>query len=407
MANQKINGFMIGMGVAGLAAVGVFAGLVVPAWSQAAQQKKTIQTNVNRINTRIKDMPGEKNLKAWEDYADQMKNGYAAYVQNLGKRDEHLDKWFDGMGPTTTFQEFLIRYGDQAKLLDKRLRDAQIKVGVPRVLKDETGEDQVQDDGELGFNWASSASFKDTLSGDEQSEAKVQLQKRYWIAEYVANALLADADAKPARLIDLHFLHPSPVKGLGKQKFVDFHAAGGSSGATGAELYKEISKDQAIADRVRMYQVEAPGSLMTAATFNEYQLPLNGEPDEAGREKPLGWTITFGVSVEMDYAGVSKLVRNFCEPRQGFPLPIQVVGLDVFVPKQNPLAMTPEEMEKIDPTFKIPKFTKDQTQEIAEWKAAFEKRRESIKPAKARAIIVCQVLDLDPANLPSFAKKAQ
>lgn len=412
MANMKKNGFWIGMGVAGAAAVGVFAGLILPKWTDATTKKNQIKKETTSILGKLKDMPGDQNLRAWEDHKAKLQNDYEAHVQVLERRDKELEKWFEGFGPSSTLDQFLIAYGDQGNALDKRLRDAGVLVGLPRSVKDGDKETTAPD-GDLGFNWCSKQSFSGALTPDEQMEAKSQLQKRYWLCEYVASALLAEGDAKPHRLIDVHFLHPSPIKGISRSKFVDIHAGTGSSGGSaGVEMYQGTpTRDQALADRFRMYLMDTPAGTATAASFLEYQLPMNGEEGA----KPLGSTLTFGVAVEIDHSDVPKLLRSFIAPRGGPELPVQVIGVNVFVPDQNPMTMTPQQVEAMSPEererlgvdkgFKIPKFTKDESQKAQEWEREFVAQAKNVQPARARLILLCQAIDFEPANR-ALAKKA-
>ncbi|MBI4563668.1 MAG: hypothetical protein HY716_03115 [Planctomycetes bacterium] len=388
MNKLKQNLFWVGSLAAAGVAVVALAVLVVPMWSEADAKLGRIDKIAASLSSEVPKMPGQQNVAAWKERLEKLETEFRSSAQSLIERDKPLEEWFAGFNKAVTYNAFMTRYNDETSKLDEELRKKGILIGVPR----RGGERQeiLQEDGELGFNWVTSQQLEN-LTIDQQNEVKVKLQKRFWICRTVADLLLIE-DNKPVRLLDVYFPEPltaSKIPGISDS---------GTASTTPEEDPNRLDKYRVLQDRVRLFVRESathPPITQMPRGFFEQNLPGNGETVEGQSEKPLGRTITFGFAVDMEYDRVPKLVRNFLAPPKEPALLWQMVGLNVFVPRQN-------EPEKTQPF----EYTDDTRREKELELKAFEEQTKNSKPAPVRVYMTCQVFDFEPENLPSFFHKS-
>lgn len=371
MNQLKLNSFWVAC--AGLLAglVVLFVAFVLPAWSDARTKYNQLKTLDRGLPTQVSDMPGDEDIKKWEDRRKTYIAGYREIAGFYAEHDVELESWFNAdLGANPRWESFNSYYQEECQRTEQTLKEAGIVIGISNPNKEE--------ELNFGFNWYPLKDYRwneipirdrppNTPTGvpyPGQISTLRAIQKRFWIARHVAQACLfsKSPEDKGARLVnrlmDVRFfqnLHPDTAK---------FPTIEGQQGGMGLPQY----------DGAWMGNLQG---------FQEVHLP-----------ERLGSTITFGVAVELPIENVALYLRqllNFgSRPR---PL-LTILGCRVFVRKQNPHEDTLN-------------FERDPRKpgEDARLIKEIEERQKSVKPAPAEAWITAQVIDFDPSAVPSWVRE--
>jgi hypothetical protein len=381
MNKLKQNAFWFGVAGA-LAVVGAVAALWwYPLYDTASATKTKIASLKSELESTSKTplfggkvpgatsgAPSDPDIKKWSAVRAQYIEDYKLIAKHYADRDKALETWFADLPNKTnpSYDQFGTPYKTAAGELEQGIRGKGIKVGYPKDDKDPNTE------GKYGFNWADIANLPwQTISEDERRSAVRDFQKRYWICELIRDAITADG-VKVDRLNDVYFFKPV----ADPSKFP-------------ADLRPAVTDGEI---RYVNNPLEAQG-LGGQNKFDEFVLPEGDKPAKPEEAKNyLGKTITFGFSVTLSYSDVAKLIREVITPSKS-QLLVNVIGVRVFVPKQNPFTREATiRPVKGDPTTETQKADKKRELEA------------DVKPVPVTVWITGQVIDFDASKLPAWAK---
>lgn len=367
------NKFLTAIGIVFVVCLIAFGVLVYPAWGTATAKTRSVNTTVGRIKQAAADLPGEPNMTEWTEHAGKLKARYGKSLEELVKLDRNLGDWFSEVDNDSTFDYFMNKYDDEVKKLQTELQEKGVLLGSPQIGED----NKLIEAGLPGFNWLRRTDIL-VRNNDEERAVKEILQKRFNICRAIVNAVTAGVDkaapkGRERRLMDVTFLEK--FKFMPPGRVVD--AGEGRSFSI-------------VLDHRRYVGYAGPGS----GNFMEYTLPRNGDLTLEGEDKQpwLGRTITVGFAVAMEYPQVPELLKNLMQPGVEPELNLAIVGLNVFVPKPNPV----EIVETVN--------LKPDEDEAPYLKAAAEKTAASLPP-QVNVYVTCQVIDFEPAAVPAYIKQ--
>ncbi|HXX92649.1 MAG TPA: hypothetical protein VEN81_03390 [Planctomycetota bacterium] len=354
MNKIKLNPFLIGMGVAGLALVVFFGAKVAPLWAgKAALQRKV--RNLNQTLQKETSFPSDDDIKTSLDQREKTVKAYKDFGVFYTQSSEQLNRWFDDLklaaNAVPNRGNFMASYRQSKDKIESDLKAKEVKIGTG----DESGKYT------FGFNWEDPqpAQLEQIASVAPADEARVlkEIQKRFWARERVANTILAilKDGGKVGRVHDFRFfrkLHPI-IQG----------AWDGYPSGENTVTYLGVGAQAG----------QAP------LQFNEYELP-----------QKLGRTLTFGFALELPYSQVPRVISEILNPaaerNPAARLLVNVVGTHVTIREQN------------EPT-KTVTWTQG---EEADKTAAYQKARDEVKPIDVMLTVTCQIIDFDPAELKKF-----
>jgi len=376
MDKLKSNRFLAAMGALFVVAILAFAILVYPAWNAAGTKTKAIKDNAVKINMVLKDLPGDPNVKDWQEHAGSLRARYGKTLQQLLADDKALGQWFDELDDNSTIAVFMNKYDDEKKKLQDDLVEKGVQLGSPKIEDNKFVETRLP-----GFNWIQGSDITRAKSMEDDRLAKEILQKRFNICRAVVNAVSANyvKDAlRPRRLLDVTFLERFP------------YAPATPPGVGDVKVLFSINIEP------KRYA----GHSGMGGHFSEQALPSNGDdppPPAEGSTAPdkpkvyLGKTLTFGFAVVMEYSQVPDLIRNLIQPSVEPVLNLSIVGLNIFVPEPNPAEKT-----------EIVNVQKGEDTEPI--KKKFDQMTADCPPPQVHVYVTCQVHDLDPAAVPAYLK---
>jgi len=97
----------------------------------------------------------------------------------------------------------------------------------------------------------------------------------------------------------------------------------------------------------------------------------------------LGSTISFGFTIEIAYGKLPLFLNEFLRPEQKPEMLVDVAGVQITVPEQNP-----------------PNMMVRWQQEKNDRDARLQEEEEKIKPVPVTVLIACRVIDVDQEKLP-------
>lgn len=388
MDKIKQNPFLAAMVGACVLLVILAVVLIYPSWDRKATLEKKVKNVQMSLVAAVNDTPGSPDIQSWndgpletdpkkeeKDYWGKLVRSYRNVILFYAEFDWYLEWWMtngevrkpeDGAKAEDVAR---LRAAPSQGPLENAIRDASNQIAarlrgkIPVGLKEE---DDASPGPRLGFNWETDLKW-DQIRGEEEAVLRT-LQKRYWIRSRVANACFEkDKDGKEQpvvqKLVDVYFfrvLHPK-LSGSG-YRWEDRPTSGSEH-----ELPYAASPFTRGIDRSK---------------FEEYDLP--GE---------LGKTITFGVTVDLQYSDVPRFLRRLMDRDLAPRMLVNVVGTRLLVLKQNPA--------EVEYTYDR-KETDDGKNEERR-KEAEKKALENVKPQSVRLLVTCQVIDFDSSKVPEWA----
>lgn len=355
MNKLKQNAFWVGLAAAvGLLAI-LFMTMVFPVFGDVEKHRRSLNTNLSGL--KIASVPGEPDIKSWEDSKKGHREQYRTVTAFYTECDAKLESWLPELPPEPERGAFMTKYRDSINSTEAEIVRKGTKLGVA---------DEEPNKWKYGFNWEEPqiADFEaiSKAAGPEALKPVIrELQKRFWVRHRVANAILSPKEPiKVLRIHDFYFprkLHPklqSPPWEV--QRPSGDHAVEYYPGWTG----------------------------QGAADFKEFLLPDG-----------LGTTFSFGFAVELPYSEVPKFIKEFLNPAsdqvKSERILVTIVHSHMTVSGQN------------DPKATY-SFQEGDTKDKA------EKEAEALKKSSARPVMLtlsCQVIDFDPSRINTFEKKAE
>jgi hypothetical protein len=346
MDQLKKNAFWIGVGVAGVALVAVFAVVVLPA--RAAVDKKG--RDLSGVVTRLQGLenPAQSALKDYEALKEKMIAQYGKITSFYAASDKHFERWFPGLGENPNRGAFLAKYDGEIQALEKALAEKGTTVGVP-----DAGDAEKMI---LGFSWEipDPGQWGQIGPADEPRVLK-EIQKRFWARQRVANIVLRGG-VKVNRIAQFRFFE----RLTNKVQTPPWEASG-----TGTEAIVWPGLPAAVAGFNR--------------NFQEFELP-----------NKLGRTVTFGFALDLPYSEVPKVLKEILNPdieprgESGADrLLVNLLGAEVTTQEQN------------EPSIDVP-WMKGIPQAREK---ALEKAKEGIKARPVRMTVTCQIIDFEPAAI--------
>jgi len=345
MNSLKQNPFWLGIAASALVLAGVFFGLVFPLWGQQAAVRKTNSKHLSDLKKL--SVPGRPDITHWTGYRSKLIESYTKLTEYYVQSDKHLERWFEGLPEEHNRGDFTSRYADEIRKLEAAVAEKKTVIGLG---------DPNEEKRKFGFNWEepTPADF-DRMQPDENKRVRKELQKRFWARQRVANIII-NGTAKVTRVVDFRFF---------KRLSPSIQQAPWDAMPAGTEGVNYLGT----------------GDAMGRGGFAEYDLP-----------NELGQTLTFGVTLELPYSEVPKVIGEILnagyEKTPSERLLVNVIGTHVTIRGQNPLE------ENIT-------YKRGDRQEFE--KAVAEKRK-LLKPQDVILTVTCQILDFDPSKLKTFAQ---
>ncbi len=366
MNKLKQNLFWAVCGALGAVLVIIFAVVVFPLWAERDAKQVQVIAQKRVLTNAAASVASKGDIDAWNARKKEYIEDYKAIADAYVQRDADLERWLDKLGMAVSQfprpDQFINPYQDAGKELEAKLAKINVGVGMVEPPREEGQEPKVH----FGFNWeqisTSDVDWQRVTPADQNAVVRL-VQKRYWIAEHIANACSHVEEGRTVtdvkRILDLRFfryLHDDT------QNFKPPEMR--SQGAAGLRVPEYIPS-----------WVKSGGAIK----FLECDLP-----------DALGQTISFGLAVETSFDKVPKFIQNLLHPTQSPKIVVNICAMRVFAATQN--ALTVEHVEK---------YEADPAPNVAEIKAKMEK---TVKPVNATIWLTCQVIDFDPGKLPGFAK---
>lgn len=272
MDKLKKNAFWAGIGAALIVLVILFSVMVLPKF---AEQSK-LQTQIRNANKDLDNALRERtvhsaaSIQEWTASKQQMLNSYKKITDFYTSSDRHFERWFEGFDGRDR-GTFMARYREEITKLEESLTARKTEVGI--------ADENDPGTRRFGFNWEEPLpdQWTQILQGGAGEEARVlkELQKRFWIRQRVAQAVMK-GDVKVTRIHDFRFfrrLSPS------------LREAGWEQAPSGADL------------------VVWPGLRTDTRNFQEFDLP-----------NELGKTFSFGFALKLPYSEVPKVLKEILNP---------------------------------------------------------------------------------------------
>lgn len=350
MDKLKKNAFWAGVVGALVLLVILFAALVTP---KALAKERLL----GLLKTKDKELTGEKihasqSAVQWNERKTQMLASYKKITDFYAASDRHFERWFDGFDGRDR-GTFMARYREEIQKLETSLAEKKTEVGIPDAANPALRR--------FGFNWEEPLpnQWEDIIKGGAGEEQRVlrELQKRFWVRQRVANALLK-GDVKVTRVHDFRFF---------RRLSQGLQNAGWEAPPTGTDV------------------VAWPGVRVDQRNFLEFDLP-----------NELGKTFTFGFALQLPYSEVPKILKEILnpdiEPRNDSGsdrLLVNLIGAQVSLREQNL------------PLIHYWHWEKDEAHKQAQLAKALAEAgmTSEISPRHVLLAVTCQVVDFDPAKV--------
>ncbi|MBI2932479.1 MAG: hypothetical protein HYY16_12575 [Planctomycetes bacterium] len=367
MNKLRQNGFWVLCGGLGAVLVGFVGLFVLP----LAGDRSTKQASVVRLAGTLENqkgvVAGDNAIKAWTDRKEELIKDYQAIASFYRSRDMDIEKWLEKLGPLAEGQtphqdQFMSPYSEATGKIDERLMKAHVGIGIQEDATSTGGIPKSY----FGFNWPKLTEFPwNDVKTEDRALIIRALQKRYWIAEHVANACASGEEPLVHRLVDLWFFKPI-------EKLQD-----PIGGATARPQY-----------------LAAPRGGFQSASETDL-------PDK------LGTTITFGMAVELSYERLPEFLKQLLYPAQSPHVILNITACRIFVDKcacaekldSAPLSERCETCKK--PQNPVEINERAEPADVAKKKKELE---EAVHPLRTTVWLTCQVLDFNPAGFPKWAE---
>ncbi len=351
MDKLKKNAFWAGVLGALALLVILFVALVSPKFLTQADLGKKIRGKNTELNN--EKIHASQSAGMWNDRKTQMLASYKKITDFYASSDRHFERWFDGFDGRDR-GTFMARYREEIQKLEDSLTAKKTEIGIPDPANPAIRR--------FGFNWEEPLpdQWTQILTGGAGEEARVlrELQKRFWVRQRVANALLK-GDVKVTRVHDFRF----------------FRRLSPSLQSPGWETSPPAGPDA----------VAWPGVRIDQRNFQEFEFP-----------NELGKTFTFGFAVYLPYSEVPKILKEILnpdiEPRNDSGsdrLLVNLIGAQVSLREQN------------RPLINYWHWEKDEAHKQAQLAKALEAAgmTSEASPRHVLLAVTCQVVDFEPAKV--------
>ncbi len=350
MDKLKKNAFWAGVLGALVLLVILFVALVSPKFLTQADLSRKIRAKDGELKR--EEIHASQSAAQWNERKTQMLGSYKKITDFYAASDRHFERWFDGFDGRDR-GTFMARYREEIQKLETLLTEKKTEIGIPDAANPAVKR--------FGFNWEEPLpdQWTQILTGGAGEEARVlrELQKRFWIRQRVANALLKP-DVKVTRVHDFRFFRRLS---LGLQN------AGWDLPTTGADA------------------VAWPGVRIDMRNFAEFEFP-----------NELGKTFTFGFALQLPYSEVPKILKEILnpdiEPRNDSGearLLVNLIGVQVSLREQN------------RPLVSYWHWEKDEAHKQAQLAKALADAgmTSEASPRPVLLAVTCQVVDFEPAKV--------
>ena len=350
MDKLKKNAFWAGvLGALGLLVV-LFVVLVSPKFLAQADLSKKIRAKDGELKR--EEIHASQSAAQWNERKTQMLASYKKITDFYAASDRHFERWFDGFNSPPDRGTFMARYREEIQKLEGSLAEKKTEIGIPDPANPAVRR--------FGFNWEEPLpdQWTQILLGGPGEEARVlrELQKRFWIRQRVANALLKDG-VKVARVHDFRFFRRL------------------SQGLNNAAWDVPPTATDAVA---------WPGVRIDQRNFMEFDLP-----------NELGKTFTFGFALQLPYSEVPKILKEILnpeiEPREGGDgrLLVNLIGAQISLREQN------------RPLISYWHWEKDEAHKQAQLAKALADAgmTSDVAPRNVLLAVTCQVVDFEPTKV--------
>lgn len=339
--------------------------LFYPLMTKEKDFRKSIASRslpVGQVHANLANIPGEPGIDAHRRRREELTADYRALLDDLRKNDEIFERWFKEIYQENSHNMVTPNYFDQHYKAKrgylKSILKQKVELGYPSTKN------------EAGISQDSSLRASEDLSWESDIDLASpavlsQLQKRYWIREMVADAVL-HSGARVARLEDIYF--PPEAATSPPFKYDPYN--------TNEFVLIRRLKEKNIKD----------------SQWHERQIPDS-----------LGETITFGVSLQVYYADIPMFLSYLLSDAKpqipdvkddvyaGREVDKPLIFLDILgcsVKGVVPCAgNSPTEERQVDRTAKS-----DKAEMI---KDALEYIRKEYGSKPLRLILTCEALDYD------------